>query len=69
MDDEWLAEILHREFMDTVNQLAAAIFSSYMRADAETTLEGWSDIKTYGDEPVFGSLIFDRMVAEHESGS
>lgn len=62
-------EIEHAEFMADLYRLSAQLFGAFMVADQPQIEAGLLDHQWYGDEPVFSSIIFDRMVAEHESGA
>lgn len=65
--DLYIAEELeHLAFMQEITDLRTRIYGTLLTREAtvENTQSPWNDIATYGTEPVFASLVHDRMLAE-----
>ena len=67
MSDEINDEIEHQVFLDHLNRLAEQVFWAYRNPSLGLVHEGYADIKTFGDEPIFASLLFEKMIAESEA--
>lgn len=66
--DELEEELEHQEFLDSLNVLAERIFFMLLTTSPPATFlkTSWDDVKVFGDEPVFTSLLFDMMLKEDE---
>jgi hypothetical protein len=66
MDDD---EIEFQDDLDRLKLLAAEVMLAHAvrGSSAEHVIAEWYDIKTYGNEPVFTSIIFERLMKEDEA--
>ena len=64
--DELDEQMEHDEFMDSINKLQEQIFLAWMDQPAPKLLDEWFDIKIYGDEPAFTSVLFDSIIEEDQ---
>lgn len=62
--DEIAEEAEHQEYMDTLRRLERQVFLAYSAQPMDVLVDQWNDIRTYGDEPAFGSLIGDKVIEE-----
>lgn len=65
-DDELLERLEHEEFMQQLQKLQEEIFIAWMDRAAGKMADEHFDIRKFGDEPVFTSLLFDKLIEESE---
>lgn len=65
MSDEFFDELEFRECLSYCDILIEEIFWLLSQADPSVLVtQYWDDIRVYGDEPVFTSLLFDALEKE-----
>lgn len=63
--DELVEEFEHLDFMATLNYLAEQIFMSLLFTnDVSRVKREYDDIIVFGNEPVFASILFDKLLKE-----
>lgn len=64
MDDEIEEELEFRAFMDELGRLQESIFWKAANLDVRKATSMHDDIKKFGDEPSFTTVLFDKIIEE-----
>lgn len=63
-DDEFSDELAHQEFLEELGRLQEQIFLAWLDRPANVLVQEHNDIMRYGNEPIFTSMLFDRILNE-----
>lgn len=65
--DDFLEEAQFLADMAYLNQLAGELVWRWAsKTESEIVKSGWDEIDVYGDEPIFGAMIFDRLIQDRQ---
>lgn len=63
--DEIDDEAEFRAYLAYLDKCIESLFWAYVNMPSTSLVDAWYDIHTYGLEPVFTDLLFDRVIEEH----